>query len=129
MGIRANFGSISGKGVYEEQTIRWLYETGLIGSIYEDELKNVGFVDIELRDTPSVLSYFSQLENELNISRITPAGIVFYLTDIPLWLNIPEEKQRATTENYDGYLFVPMSNVICINSLGAVIPKDVGDLK
>ncbi len=60
------------------------------------------------------------MEDALSISRVTAEGVVFYLTDIPLWVGVPEEKQRVSSDKADGFLFVPMSNVVCINTFGSV---------
>ncbi|MGM3273359.1 hypothetical protein [Ralstonia sp. 24A2] len=103
-----------------EHTITWLNASGLAAVTTLDELHELGDFELQLRDTPPVLSYLSQLGDLLSISRITPQGLAFYLTDIPLWLNVPEKERRTTSDWADGFLFCPMSNVICFNLFGNI---------
>ncbi len=97
-------------------TIEWLNKTGIAEVKTFEELCNLGVIEIQLRETPAILSYFSQLENTLSIWKITSEGIVFYITDIPLHPEIFKENPRIYTESADGCVFCPMSNVVCINT-------------
>jgi hypothetical protein len=101
-------------------TIEWLCKSGVSQASTWQQVHDIGIVEVQLRDTPPVLAHLSQLEEAQAISRITSEGVVFYLTDIPLWMGVPEDKQRATSDRGDGFLFCPMSNVVCINTFGSV---------
>lgn len=103
-----------------EHTIAWLNATGIAKVSTWAELNALRSLELQLRDTPPVLSYLSQLGEVLSISRITSQGIVFYLTDIPLWVDVPEKERRVTSDRADGFLFCPMSNVICFNDFGNI---------
>jgi hypothetical protein len=105
-----------------EQTSNWLNTSGVAMVSTWDELNKLDNFELQLRDTPPVLSYLSQLGDVLIVSRVTSQGIVFYLTDIPLWINVPEEQRRMTSDKADGFLFCPMSNVICFNWFGNIYP-------
>lgn len=101
-------------------TIDWLNKSGLAEVETWQQVYDVGVIEIQLRDTPQVLAYLSQVEDALSISRVTAEGVVFYLTDVPLWVGVPDEKQRVASDRADGFLFVPMGNVVCINTFGSV---------
>lgn len=103
-----------------EHTITWLNASGLAMVSTWDELHKLDAFELQLRDTPPVLSYLSQLGEVLSISRATSQGIVFYLTDIPLWINVPENERRMTSDKADGFLFCPMDNVVCVNRFGDI---------
>jgi hypothetical protein len=117
MTIRARFSPDAQDVV---STIRWLNESGLAPVETWQQVHDLGVVEVQLGSVPDVLAYLSQVEDALSISRITAHGIVFYLTDIPLWVGVPAEKQRVKSDRSDGYLFVPMANVICINTFGSI---------
>ena len=106
----------------EGQTIEWLQRSGIAAVNTVEELYKIGTIQIQLTNTPEVLSYFSQLDDVLNISRLNDHGILFYLMDVPLWAGVPEGK-RMVSETGDGNLFVPMSNVISINTFGEIRPE------
>ena len=103
-------------------TIEWLQRSGISAATTLEELYKIGTVQVQLARTPPILSYFSQVDDALNISRLSESGIVFYLMDVSLWAGVPEG-QRMVSETGDGYLFVPMSNVISINTLGPIRPE------
>lgn len=118
MSIRAKFRPNTEEDA--ERTVEWLNASGLVlASTWEELQEHDGF-ELQLRDTPPVLSYLAQLGDELSISRVTSQGIVFYLTDVLLWVNIPEGERRTTSDRPDGFLFCPMSNVICFNLFGNI---------
>ncbi|MDZ7893001.1 MAG: hypothetical protein U5L73_14750 [Rhodoferax sp.] len=104
-------------------TIQWLQRSGLSRAETWKQVYDIGVIEIQLRETPPVLSFLSQVEEALSISRVTSEGVVFYLTDIPLWMGVPEGKPRATSDKADGHLFVPMSNVVCINTFGSIYAR------
>ena len=101
-------------------TIEWLNSTGVANVQTWQQVYDLGIIEIQLRETPSVLTYLSQIEDSLSISRITSEGIAMYLTDVPLWAGVPEEQRRVASDRADGFLFCPMSNVICINTFGSI---------
>ena len=71
---------------------------------------------------------FSRLEDTLTVSRITRDGITFYLTDHAFMLRTAATGNREPmieTDRADGWLFVPMSNVIYINAFGSIHRVDV----
>lgn len=103
-----------------KRTIAWLTASGIDIASTSEELMKCDSFQLELRDTPSVLSYLSQLGEVLSISCITSHGVVFYLTDIPLWINTPEAERRTTSDQVDGFLFCPLSNVTCVNWFGNI---------
>jgi hypothetical protein len=107
-------------------SIEWLSKSGVAAVSSWQEVHDLGVVEIQLRETPPVLAYLSQLEDTVSISRITSEGIVFYLTDVPLWHGVPESRRKVTSERTDGFLFVPMSNVVCINAFGSVYGPHTG---
>lgn len=118
MSLQAKFRPIT-----EEDTqhiISWLTTSGFSTVSTRDELEEHRHFEIQFRDTPPVLAYLSQIGEILSISRITPHGIMFYLTDVPLWENDPKQKQRMISDHADGSLFCPMSNVICLNDFGSI---------
>lgn len=84
----------------------------------ENEVGN-GF-EIELDTVPEVLSQIYHLQGYLPVSRITHEGVVFYLTDIPLRQNDSNGASVTKADSADGYLFCPMSNVVCINDFGRI---------
>ncbi|MBJ9687551.1 hypothetical protein I5589_10720 [Burkholderia vietnamiensis] len=107
----------------EEDTqhiISWLKTSGFFTASTPDELDEHHCFTIELRDTPSVLAYLSKIGEVLSIARITPHGITFYLTDIPLLDGNQEQEQKMVSDRSDGFLFCPMSNVICFNGFGNI---------
>jgi hypothetical protein len=97
-----------------------LNETGTAAVETWKQVYDLGAIEIQLHKTPAVLAYLSQVDETLAISRITAQGIVFYLTDIPLVEGVPEDKRLARSERSDGFLFVPMANVVCINTFGSI---------
>lgn len=101
-------------------TIEWLQRCGLCQVETWQQVYDIGVIEIQLRETPEVVSYLAQIEDALSISRVTSEGVVFYLTDIPLWAGVPEGRRRVSAERSDGNLFIPMSNVVCINTFGSV---------
>jgi len=117
MTIRARFSPDTGDVI---STIAWLNESGVASVETWKQVYDLGIVEVELHITPSVLGYLSQVDDSLSISRITKHGIVFYLTDVPLVVGIPEDRRRVKSERSDGFLFVPMSNVVCINTFGSI---------
>jgi len=117
MTIRARFSPDTGDVT---STIAWLNESGVVSVETWQQVYDLGVVEIQLHDTPAVLAYLSQVEDSLSISRITKCGIVFYLTDIPLVVGVPEERRLVKSERSDGFLFVPMSNIVCINTFGSI---------
>ena len=120
MTIKARFSPESEDAV---PTIQWLQRTGLSRAETWKQVHDIGVIEIQLLETPSVLSFLSQVEDALSISRVTSEGVVFYLTDIPLWMGVPEGKPRAQSDHSDGHLFVPMSNVVCINTFGSIYAR------
>lgn len=104
-------------------TIQWLQKTGLSRAETWKQVYDIGVIEIQLHETPPVLSYLSQVEDALSISRVTSEGVVFYLTDIPLWMGVPEGEPRASSDRGDGNLFIPMSNVVCINTFGSIYAR------
>jgi len=117
MAIKARFSPESEDAL---PTIEWLQKSGLSRADTWKHVYDIGVVEIYLKETPEVLSYLSQVDDALSISRVTSEGVVFYLTDVPLWAGVPESKRRVSAERADGFLFVPMSNVICINTFGSI---------
>jgi hypothetical protein len=117
MTIKARFSPDSSDAL---PTIQWLQKTGLSRAETWQQVYDIGFIEIQLHETPPVLSYLSQVEDALSVSRVTSEGVVFYLTDVPLWVGVPEAERRATAERCDGFLFVPMANVVCINTFGSI---------
>lgn len=117
MTIKARFSPDSEDAV---PTIQWLQKVGLSRADTWKQVYDIGIVEVQLKETPQVLAYLSQVDDSLSISRVTSEGVVFYLTDVPLWVGVPEEKRRVSAERPDGYLFVPMSNVVCINTFGSI---------
>jgi hypothetical protein len=101
-------------------TIQWLQKTGLSRADTWKQVYDIGVIEIQLLETPSVLSYLSQVDDALSISRVTSEGVVFFLTDVPLWMGAPDEKARTRSDRSEGHLFVPMSNIVCINTFGSV---------
>lgn len=101
-------------------TIAWLNDSGVASVETWKHVYDLGIVEVELHKTPSVLAYLSQIDDSLSISRITKHGIVFYLTDVPLVAGIPEDRRLVKSERADGFLFIPMSNIVCINTFGSV---------
>jgi hypothetical protein len=84
--------------------------------------------EVELIRTPDVLAMFARLEGTLTVSRITREGITFYLTDHAFMLRTAATGDREPmieTDRPDGWLFVPMSNVICINAFGSIHRVDL----
>ena len=104
-------------------TIQWLQRAGLSRAETWKQVYDIGVIEIQLRETPPVLSYLSQVEDALSVSRVTSEGVVFYLTDVPLWMGVPEGKPRVQSDRGDGHLFVPMSNVVCINTFGSIYAR------
>lgn len=117
MTIKARFSPDSEDAV---PTIQWLQRTGLSRAETWQQVYDIGVIEVQLKETPQVLAYLSQVEDALSISRVTSEGVVFYLTDVPLWVGVLEEKRRVSAERSDGHLFVPMSNVVCINTFGSI---------
>ena len=101
-------------------TMEWLVKSGVAQVESWQQTYDLGVIEVQLKETPAVLAYLSQVDDTLSISRITSEGIVFYLTDVPLWIGVAEGKQRVSAERPDGFLFCPMSNVVCINTFGSV---------
>jgi hypothetical protein len=101
-------------------TIAWLNESGVASVETWKQVYDLGIVEVQLHQTPSVLGYLSQVDDSLSISRITEQGIVFYLTDVPLVVGVPEDRRLVKSERPDGFLFIPMSNVVCINTFGSI---------
>ncbi len=118
MTIKARFSPDTADAV---PTIQWLQKTGLSNVENWKDVYDIGTIEIQLKETPTVLAYLSQVEDALSISRVTSDGVVFYLTDVPLWIGVPENQRRVVSEKSDGFLFVPMSNVVCINTFGSII--------
>lgn len=117
MTIRAHFLSSSEDAI---PTMEWLLESGIARVESWEQVCDIGVIEVQLKETPAVLAYLSQVDDTLSISRITSQGIVFYLTDLPLWAGVAGCKQRVSAERPDGFLFCPMSNVVCINTFGSV---------
>ncbi|MCI4569474.1 hypothetical protein [Lysobacter sp. CFH 32150] len=102
-------------------TIAWLNESGLSTADTWQKVYDIGVVEIQLHAVPPTLAYLSQVEDALSISRITKHGVVFYLTDVALTSGPPD--RHVPSDRQDGFLFVPMSNIICINTFGSVYPR------
>lgn len=66
-----------------EEAFEWFHSVGISWIKTSEELCEYGSVDVELKHTPSILEFFSQL-GELSICKITSQGISFYVTNIPL---------------------------------------------
>lgn len=95
----------------------WFFSVGMSWPAKNDVGK--GF-EIELGTVPEVLLQIYHLQGYLPVSRITHEGVVFYLTDIPLWPKDGDWASMTKADSADGYLFCPMSNVVCINEFGRI---------
>jgi hypothetical protein len=104
-------------------TIAWLNESGVAAVETWQQVYDIGIVEIQMQNVPPVLAYLSQVDDSLSISRITSHGIVFYLTDIAFTAGIPPDKRQVKSDRGDGFLFVPMSNIICINTFGSIYTR------
>ncbi len=100
-----------------KETLAWMQSRGIIPAGKDVDLNDYRVIEIELIDPPKILEFFSYFE-ELSISKITDQGISFYLTNDSLDFGYLKKKRAITSEYRDGILFVPMSNVKAINSLG-----------
>lgn len=110
-------------------TLSWLKSVGMdaLDERPEPRLRDSVF-EIELIRTPDILATFARLECTLTVCRITRDGITFYLTDVPFTLATAATGDREPMiepERAEGYLFVPMSNVICINEFGSIHRVDL----
>ena len=84
--------------------------------------------EIGLVRTPDILATFARLEDTLTVCRMTRDGITFYLTDVPFTLATAATGDREPMiepERAEGYLFIPMSNVVCINEFGSIRRVDL----
>lgn len=107
-----------------EATLTWLASVGMDIPFLSDDTH----FEIELIEMPDILATFARLESKVTVSRISPSGVTFYLTDIPFTLDTAATEGREAMiepENADGWLFVPMSNVRCINGFGGIRRVDV----
>lgn len=68
----------------------WLIKSGVAQVESWQQVYDLGVIEVQLRETPAVLADLSQVDGTLSISRITSEGIVFYLTDVPLWIGVAE---------------------------------------
>lgn len=123
MTIRARFSPDTQDVV---STIAWLNDSGIAAVETWQQVYDLGVVEVQMHTVPPVLAYLSQVDDSLSISRITAHGIVFYLTDISLTVGVPPEKRHVKSDRADGFLFVPMSNVVCINTFGSIYARTAG---
>jgi hypothetical protein len=101
-------------------TSSWLKAIGMAERMGSD--KKLKF-EIELLGIPNVLETFLRLQKSLFVSRITNEGVTFYLTDVPYSFNRESNPRAINTLNpnqADGWVFVPMANVVCVNSVGSI---------
>jgi hypothetical protein len=129
--MRCRIGWHDAGGEDKKATLSWLKSVGM--HLEADRSKTGSpprerIFEIELAQMPEMLAMFSRLHETITISRITHDGITFYLTNVLL-----ENRTAATgnrepmieAERADGSLFVPMSNVICINGFGSIRRVDM----
>jgi hypothetical protein len=105
-----------------KETLQWLHSVGIHWLKTPQDLHKFGSFDIELKDTPSILEIFSQLE-VLSIPKITSQGISFYITDVPLGSSkaiLEGTVSAITSTSPEGIVFCPMSNVKSINTFGTL---------
>jgi hypothetical protein len=120
MTIRARFSPDTQDVV---STVAWLNESGVATVETWQQVYDLGVVEIQMQTVPAVLAYLSQVDDSLSISRITANGIVFYLTDIPFTMGVPLDKRQVKSDRSDGFLFVPMSNIVCVNTFGSIYAR------
>ena len=124
--MRCDF-NYAGDQKNRDLTNKWFDSIGTRWSAIDDILSK-SFIEVELINPPSILEFFSQLSS-VSISRITAQGITFCLTDIPLGWHREGSELPIVSDNSDGFLFCPMSNVKAINTFGRFYhnPKHVLD--
>ncbi|NIE63226.1 hypothetical protein [Burkholderia sp. Ax-1719] len=120
MPLKVNFLPCSDEDI--EPTIAWLNASGFEKIETSEEFLALGDFELQLRDTPPLLSYMAQIGEVLSISRITDQGVVFYITHLPLRPHAENQGQQVTSDRVDGFLFCPMNNVAWLNSFGAITP-------
>jgi len=94
------------------ETIDWFHS---IGANWISEKHDDMPIDIEFINVPTLLKATEHLQR-LSVTRISDEGVTFYLFD---WLS-PKESIEFDFNCPDGIVFVPMSNIKSINTLGNV---------
>jgi hypothetical protein len=89
-------------------TIIWMRSSGLFDNGLPDDEFDGLRLEIELCTTPEAFARHNE-EHHL-VTRITDAGILFYLCDTGPTV--------SSLRRPDGYVLVPMSNVVCLNTFG-----------
>jgi len=96
------------------ETIDWFHSIG-VDWISEKRLDDM-YINIEFVNTPKLLETMVHLETTLSVTRISDKGVTFYLIDFL------SERERIEFDfgGCDGTVFVPMSNIKSINTLGNI---------
>jgi hypothetical protein len=105
-------------------TIDWLNSSGAGDEKTLDKWngKN-GEVEIEFQLLPTVLARLSLIEPNFMLTRISPLGVVLYLCDLGFQdMKNPFGRTAITAKCGDGCIFIPMSNIICINFFVGLSP-------
>jgi hypothetical protein len=89
-------------------TVEWLRTSGLWDVDNGLEEGGTREFEVELLETPAAIAMDTPPRQ---VTRITSAGIVFYLCDV-------DSRSGSTLGRGDGWLIVPMSNVLSINFFG-----------
>lgn len=98
----------------------WLKSVGLPPS-YLDPSRFKVPVFIDFISPPYVLSQFSLLDSDMQVTCLSSQGVTFYLCDAVFHdFTKADEDQQFFSSRPDGFLFVPMSNISSINFFGLV---------
>jgi len=100
-------------------SLAWLASVGICFGRPQERISLEG----ELIRTPAILEVFSQIGEILDIASINALGITFYLTDHPFCFStrkFPNARPIVAPARADGWLFVPMANVVCVNEFGGL---------
>jgi len=78
------------------------------------------FLEVEFRKTPAILKTASNLEDSLNICRLSSIGLSFYLVDL-IFGGETEKNLHFELNCADGVVFVPMGNIESISTVGNIV--------
>lgn len=105
-------------------TIDWLSSTGAGDEKTLEKWNGKDAkLELELHSLPTVLARLSLIERDFMVTRISPLGAVLYLCDVGFQdMKNPFGRTAITAKCADGCIFIPMSNIVCINFFVGLSP-------
>lgn len=103
-----------------KQSIKWLETIEMHRGQQND---NAGLIlDIQFINTPAFLKVASHLDSNLQCYKISSFGLTFYFTDYMLG-GIENSPLGFESNRVEGEVFVPMSNIESISTIGNIVQR------